>query len=52
MGKLNLDYSHKKIMAQKNCHIILLCTCVYKMNIHKFNIKYPNTFFLIKQQRH
>jgi hypothetical protein len=30
-----------KILGTKKCHIILLCMCIYKMNI-----KYPKTLFL------
>jgi hypothetical protein len=39
-----LQVNIKKLWPKK-CHTILLCTCIYKMNIQTMNIEYPNTLY-------
>jgi len=34
----------------KSCCIILLCACVYRMDIHKMNSEYPKTFLKSRKQ--
>jgi hypothetical protein len=48
-----LQVNIKKLWPKK-CHTILLCTCIYKMNIQTMNIEYPNTLYKrkIKQWKH